>query len=90
MKKYEMVKDYQKHTLWRVTLENGNSYLESFQRGFNPNVDKERGVINTYQSFHRYDENVGDGHSIKMACEGSIRRGYIKSRRSGYIKSRKF
>lgn len=80
-KKYEMVKDYQNHTLWRVTLENGNSYLESFRNGFNPNVDKERGVINTYQSLHMYDENVGDGHSIKMACEGSRRRGYIKSRK---------
>lgn len=80
-KKYEMVKEYQNHILWKVILENGNSYLESFQRGFNPNSDKERSIINTYQSVHRYDENVGDGHIIKMACEGSRRRGYIKSRR---------
>lgn len=75
MKKYEKVKDYQNHTLWKVILTNGESYLESFRNGFNPNVDKERGIINTYQSFHRYDENVGDGQFIK------IRFGYIKSRK---------
>lgn len=30
-KKYEMVKRYPNHTLWKVILENGNSYLESFR-----------------------------------------------------------
>lgn len=80
-KKYEIVKQYQNHTLWRVILENGRSYLESFRNGFNPNVDKEGLTLNTYQAFHRYDENVGDGHIIKMACNGSRRRCYIKSRK---------
>lgn len=80
-KKYEIVKQYQNHTLWKVILENGRSYLESFRNGFNPNVNKEGMTLNTHQAFHRYDENVGDGHIIKMACNKSRRRGYIKSRK---------
>lgn len=80
-KKYERIKQYRNHTLWKVILENGRSYLESFRNGFNPNVDKEGMILNTHQAFHRYDENVGDGHIIKMACNESRRRGYIKSRK---------
>lgn len=80
-KKYEMIKQYRNHTLWRVILENGRSYLESFRNGFNPNVDKEGLTINTYLSVHRYDEIVGDGHIVKMDCGKYKSEGCIKSRK---------
>lgn len=80
-KKYEIVKQFQNHTLWRVILENGRSYLESFKNGFNPNVDKERPMIHNYRAFHRYDEIVGDGYIVKSACGMCKRRGYIKARK---------
>lgn len=80
-KKYEMVKQYRNYILWRVILENGRSYLESFRNGFNPNVDKERLLIHTYQAFHKNDEIVGDGHIVKMYQGICKRRGCIKARK---------